>query len=83
MRISLINLLADRSCFTRNARSGAKSRMVVGVWNLAARSSGVPFLDRRGLNGTILNAAAPAFASRSSGVPFFDRRCRRAASRRL
>jgi hypothetical protein len=46
---------------------------------LAARCSGVPFFDRRGM--TTRSTAGPAFAARSSGVPFLELRGLLAAAR--
>jgi|HubBroStandDraft_6_1064221.scaffolds.fasta_scaffold243028_1 hypothetical protein len=48
---------------------------------LAARSSGVPFFDGRGMITRATAGNAAAFAARSSGVPFFDLRGRLAAAR--
>jgi hypothetical protein len=67
---------------TRLARCDVKSTIGASGF-FAARSSGVPFLEQRGLRTRSAVGTAAAFAARFSGVPFFDRRGRRAATRRV
>jgi hypothetical protein len=73
-----IRLFKSSRGFSTVASRDVASRTIASA-PLAARSSGVPFFDRRGMRCRSMTGLA--FAARSSGVPFFELRGRLAARR--